>query len=100
MAHTHLVQINSHKFEGGGGIPIKGESLAIFHLSHLTLSGIVNVQCSHSQDGTCPSCLGKSECMGDKGITCMRHSKIIFRHNICDAIFKVARSTNLAPRKE
>ena len=55
----------------------------------------------YSQDGTCPSCLGQSDCMGDHAITCMRHGEIIARHNnIRDAIFEVARSANLAPRKE
>ena len=39
--------------------------------------------------------------MGDDVITCMRHGEIIARHNnIRDAIFEVARSANLAPRKE
>ena len=55
----------------------------------------------YSQGGTCPSCLGQSDCMGDHAITCMRHGEIIARHNnIRDAIFEVARSANLAPRKE
>ena len=39
--------------------------------------------------------------MGDHAITCMRHGEIIARHNnIHDAIFEVARSANLTPRKE
>ena len=54
----------------------------------------------YSQDGTCPSCLGQSNCI-DHAITGMRHGEIVARNNnIHDAIFEVARSTNLAPRKE
>ena len=55
----------------------------------------------YSQDGTCPSCLGQSDYMGDHAITYMRHGEIIARHNnIRNAIFDVARIANLAPRKE
>ena len=46
--------------------------------------------------------LNQSNCMGgDHAITYVRHGEITARHsNICNAIFEVARSTNLAPRKE
>ena len=80
--------IVSHTFEGRGGggsrNPLVGKTLQLY-----------------LQDGTCPSCLGQSNCMRDHDITCMRHGEIIARHNnIGDAIFEEARSTNLAPRKE
>ena len=37
--------------------------------------------------------------IGDNVIACMRHGEIARHNNICDTIFEVARSANLAPRE-
>ena len=51
--------------------------------------------------GPCPACKKESDRYGDHAIVCGSHGERIARHNqLRDAIYQVAASSNLAPRKE
>ena len=51
--------------------------------------------------GPCPACKRDSDRYGDHAIVCGSHGERIARHNqLRDAIYQVAASANLAPRKE
>ena len=51
--------------------------------------------------GPCPACKKDSDRYGDHAIVCGSHGERIARHNqLRDAIYSVAASSNLAPRKE
>ena len=51
--------------------------------------------------GLCPACKKDSDKFGDHAIVCGSHGERIARHNqLRDAIYQVAASSNLAPRKE
>ena len=51
--------------------------------------------------GPCPACKKESDRFGDHAIVCGSHGERIARHNqLRDAIYQVAASSNLAPRKE
>ena len=51
--------------------------------------------------GPCPACKRDSDRYGDRAIVCGSHGERIARHNqLRDAIYQVAASANLAPRKE
>ena len=51
--------------------------------------------------GLCPACKKDSDRYGDHAIVCGSHGERIARHNqLRDAIYQVAASSNLAPRKE
>ena len=55
----------------------------------------------YSSDGPCPACKKDSDRYGDHAIICGSHCERIARHNqLRDAIYQVAASSNLAPRKE
>ena len=52
-------------------------------------------------NGPCPACTKPSDMFGDHAIICGSHGERIARHNqLRDAIYQVAASSNLAPRKE
>ena len=52
-------------------------------------------------DGACPACKKDSDKFGDHALVCGSHGERIARHNqLRDAIYSVAASSNLAPRKE
>ena len=55
----------------------------------------------YSSAGLCPACRKDSDKYGDHAIVCGSHGERIARHNqLRDAIYQVAASSNLAPRKE
>ena len=55
----------------------------------------------YSTNGVCPACKKDSDRFGDHAIVCGSHGERIARHNqLRDAIYSVAASSNLAPRKE
>jgi hypothetical protein len=55
----------------------------------------------YSSAGPCPACKKDSDKYGDHAIVCGSHGERIARHNqLRDAIYQVAASSNLAPRKE
>ena len=55
----------------------------------------------YTTDGACPACRKDSDRFGDHALVCGSHGERIARHNqLRDAIYSVAASSNLAPRKE
>ena len=55
----------------------------------------------YSREGPCPACSKPSDRYGDHALACAADGERIARHNhLRDALFSVAASANLAPRKE
>ena len=55
----------------------------------------------YSADGTCPSCSGPSDKMGDHALGCRKHNERIARHDqLRDVLYEAASSAALAPIRE